>query len=53
MRVFDTRDVEMAMGDYARLLEERGDVPVEGRMEVGELMDIMYEGRYTGGFEGK
>jgi enoyl-CoA hydratase len=53
LRVFDTRDVEMAMGDYAGLLEEKVDVPAEGRMEVGELMDIMYEGRYTGGFEGR
>ena len=53
LRVFDTRDVEMAMGDYARLLEERVDVPEEERIEVQELMDIMYEETFTGGFEGR
>ena len=53
LRVFDTRDVEMAMGDYARLLEEKVDVPAERRMDAQELMDIMYEERFTGGFEGR
>lgn len=53
LRVFDTRDVEMAMGDYARLLEEKVDVPAERRMDAQELFDIMYEERFTGGFEGR
>jgi len=53
LRVFDTRDVERAMGDYARLLEEKVDVPAEERMQTPELMDIIYNARFTGGFEGR
>ncbi|MBN2027649.1 MAG: enoyl-CoA hydratase/isomerase family protein [Actinobacteria bacterium] len=53
LRVFDTRDVEVAMSDYARLLQERVDVPAEDRMETQELMGIMYNARFTGGFEGR
>ncbi len=53
LRVFDTRDVERAMADYARLLQEKVDVPAEGRMETQELMDIMYEEGFTGEFEGR
>jgi enoyl-CoA hydratase len=53
LRVFDTRDVETALGDYARLLKERVDVPAEERIAVPELMDIMYEESYTGEFEGR
>jgi len=53
LRVFDTRDVEIAMADYARLLQEKVDVPAEGRMETQELMDIMSEESFTGEFEGR
>ncbi|RJP27129.1 MAG: enoyl-CoA hydratase/isomerase family protein [Actinobacteria bacterium] len=53
LRVFDTADVEKAMRSYAKLLGERVDVPVEGRMENQELMDIMYNARFIDGFEGK
>jgi enoyl-CoA hydratase len=52
-RTFDTRDVEMALGDYARLLKERVDVPEEARIEVPKFMRIMYEESYTGEFEGR
>jgi enoyl-CoA hydratase/carnithine racemase len=53
LRVFDTRDVEKAMSNYATLLEEKVDVPVEERMETQELMDIMYNARFVDGFEGR
>ena len=53
LRVFDTRDVEKAMSSYARLLEERVDVPPEERMETQELMDTMYNARFVDGFEGR
>jgi len=53
LRVFDTRDVEKAMHAYAKLLQEKVDVPVEERIETQELMDIMYHARFTGGFEGR
>ncbi len=53
LRVFDTRDVEVAMEDYGRLLQDRVDVPGEDRMETRELMDLMYEEGFTGEFEGK
>jgi enoyl-CoA hydratase len=53
LRVFDTRDVEKAMKSYAKLLEERVDVPVEERMETQELMDTMYNARFVDGFEGR
>ena len=53
LRVFDTRDVEMALQDYGRLLQERVDVPEEERIETRELMDIMYEEGFTGEFEGR
>ena len=53
LRVFDTRDVEKAMSSYAKLLEERVDVPPEERMETQELMDTMYEARFVDGFEGR
>ncbi|MEW6555261.1 MAG: enoyl-CoA hydratase/isomerase family protein [Actinomycetota bacterium] len=52
LRVFDTRDVERAMADYARLLQERVDVPPQERMPVPELMDIMYREEFTRDFEG-
>jgi enoyl-CoA hydratase len=53
LRVFDTGDVEKAMHAYAKLLQEKVDVPAEERMETQELMDIMYDARFTGGFEGR
>ncbi|MDI6830240.1 MAG: enoyl-CoA hydratase/isomerase family protein [Actinomycetota bacterium] len=53
LRVFDTRDAERAMGDYARLLAERVDVPAERRMDERELLELMYEERFTAGFEGR
>jgi enoyl-CoA hydratase len=52
LRVFDTRDVERAMGSYARLLEERVDVPAEQRIDTKELFQMMYEESFTGDFEG-
>jgi enoyl-CoA hydratase/carnithine racemase len=52
LRVFDTRDVEMAMGSYARLLEERVDVPAEKRMDAQELFENLYNARFVEGFDG-
>ena len=53
LRVFDTRDVEKAMSSYARILEEKVDVPPEERMEQQELMDTLYNARFVEGFEGR
>ena len=53
LRVFDTRDVERAMGSYARILEEKVDVPAERRMDAQELFQIMYDGSFTDEFEGR
>lgn len=52
LRVFDTRDVERGMGSYARLLEERVDVPPEERITPDELFDTMYNASFFEGFDG-
>ncbi|HEY5532493.1 MAG TPA: enoyl-CoA hydratase/isomerase family protein [Candidatus Anoxymicrobiaceae bacterium] len=53
LRVFDTRDAERAMGSYARILEEKVDVPEERRIEAKDLFQIMYDESFTEGFEGR
>lgn len=53
LRVFDTRDAERGMGSYARLLEERVDVPPDERIAPDELFDTMYDASFFDGFEGK
>jgi enoyl-CoA hydratase/carnithine racemase len=53
LRVFDTRDVEKAMSNYARILEEKVDIPPEERMEQQELMSMLYDARFVEGFEGR
>ncbi len=53
MRCFDSSDTDRAMKAYARLLEEKVDVPPEQRIDPDELMDTMLEARYLDGFEGR
>ena len=53
MRCFDTSDTDRAMKAYARLLEERVDVPPGERIPQDELMDIMLNARYVDGFDGR
>lgn len=53
LRVFDTNDVEKAMGNYARMLEDQVDVPAEKRMDQQELFDIISNAGFVEGFEGK
>lgn len=53
LRVFDTRDVERGMGSYARLLQERVDVPPGERIAPDELFGILNEAGFFEGFEGK
>jgi len=53
LRCFDTRDVEKAMGSYARILEEKVDVPQEEQMDREEFYDTLLNARFVDGFEGK
>jgi len=53
LRCFDTRDVEKAMGSYARILEEKIDVPQKKRMDWEEFIDTLVNARFVDGFEGK